>query len=98
MCATPAGQPREHHVPERTCVVCRARRPQSEFVRLTRVEGHWQEQTVNRTGRGAYVCSDSPNCWQDKRLRRAFGPQAPDVAALLVRRFQTTQTNQPMTD
>ena len=98
MSATPAGHPRERHVPERTCVACRTRRPQSEFARLTRVEGHWQEQTGHRTGRGAYVCSDSPTCWQDKRLRRAFGPQAPEVSALLARRFQSTQTNQPMTD
>ncbi|GHF28325.1 hypothetical protein HNQ07_001009 [Deinococcus metalli] len=71
------------HVPERTCVACRRKRPQPELRRVSRVDGQWRVVTGPRTGRGAYVCADSPACWQDKRLRRAFGAQAPVLSALL---------------
>ncbi len=76
-------QAQNRHTPERTCVACRRRRPQSAFTRLTRVDGVWSLSTGHRAGRGAYVCSDTPECWQDRRLRRAFGAQAPQVAAAL---------------
>jgi predicted RNA-binding protein YlxR (DUF448 family) len=74
------------HTPERSCVACRRKRPQAEFVRVTKQEGVWAVQTGNRSGRGAYVCADSPACWQDKKLRRAFGAQAVQVAAQLLER------------
>ncbi|MBZ9711859.1 YlxR family protein [Deinococcus multiflagellatus] len=70
------------HVPERTCVACRRKRPQPEFVRLTRVDGAWTVCPGPRQGRGAYLCADRPECWQDKRLRRVFGAQAAAVSAL----------------
>ncbi|THF88772.1 YlxR family protein [Deinococcus sp. KSM4-11] len=75
--------PVSRHVPERTCVACRRKRPQTEFRRVSRVDGEWTLVAGHRTGRGAYVCADSPACWQDKRLRRAFGAQAPDLSARL---------------
>ncbi|GGM01230.1 hypothetical protein GCM10010841_07290 [Deinococcus aerophilus] len=71
------------HVPERTCVACRRKRPQHEFVRITREGGVWALRAGKRSGRGAYVCADSPACWQDKRLRRAFGAQAGALSAQL---------------
>ncbi|PTA69838.1 YlxR family protein [Deinococcus arcticus] len=71
------------HVPERTCVACRRKRPQGDFLRLTRVAGVWTLSQGHRQGRGAYLCADTPACWQDKRLRRTFGAQAAAVAALL---------------
>ncbi|MBZ9749274.1 YlxR family protein [Deinococcus sp. HMF7604] len=73
------------HVPERTCVACRRKRPQGEFLRLTKVDGAWQLGQRPRQGRGAYLCADTPTCWQDKRLRRAFGAQATTVAELAQR-------------
>lgn len=73
----------DRHTPERTCVACRRKRPQSALTRLTRVDGAWSLSAGHRAGRGAYVCSDTPDCWQDRRLRRAFGAQAPQVAAAL---------------
>jgi len=82
--ASPAPTPAaDRHTPERTCVACRRRRPQAEFTRLSRVGGVWTPQSGVRVGRGAYVCADSPACWQQGRLRRAFGAQAPAVSALL---------------
>ncbi|MFC4639336.1 YlxR family protein [Deinococcus hohokamensis] len=87
--------PRRPHVPERSCVACRRKRPQGEFVRLSRVEGQWQVGGKPRTGRGAYVCADSPECWQDKRLRRAFGAQAAAVSTQLCAQ---ALPDQPMID
>lgn len=78
------------HVPERSCVACRRKRPQGEFLRLTKVEGVWAVQTGNRTGRGSYLCADAPACWAEKRLRRAFGIQAASLSA----QFQTFSLNQ----
>ena len=74
----------EPHTPERTCVACRTKRPQGELLRLTpQGEGVWVVQQRNRTGRGLYVCADSPACWQEKPQRRAFRAQAGVVSALL---------------
>lgn len=86
MTAAPSSTatPTSGHVPERTCVACRRRRAQGDFVRLTRsADGYWQVQEGPRSGRGAYVCADTPACWAEKRLRRAFGAQAPRVSQRL---------------
>ncbi|WP_092263738.1 DUF448 domain-containing protein [Deinococcus reticulitermitis] len=84
------GSPRSEptpgqHVPERTCVACRRKRPQGELRRVTRTAQGWELQAGPRAGRGAYVCADSPACWQEKGLRRAFRAQAGQVAAQLQR-------------
>ncbi|MFC4425377.1 YlxR family protein [Deinococcus navajonensis] len=98
MSVLPAGA-RPRHIPERSCVACRRKRPQGEFVRLSRTGslpgGRWEIGGKPRTGRGAYVCADSPECWQDKRLRRAFGVQASRIAAEL---SAQASTHQPMPD
>ncbi|GAA0520685.1 YlxR family protein [Deinococcus depolymerans] len=86
MTVSPAPRSPDRHTPERTCVACRRRRPQSEFTRLTRTAAGWALRPGARVGRGAYVCADSPDCWQQGRLRRAFGAQAPAIAALLTGR------------
>ena len=72
-------------MPERTCAACRRKRSQPEFVRLTRTPQGWQILAGRRQGRGAYLCADSPACWQEKKLRRAFGGQAARLAAELAR-------------
>lgn len=77
---TPHPAP-ERHVPERTCAACRRKRPQADFLRLTRTPQGWQLLAGHRQGRGAYLCADSPACWQEKKLRRAFGAQAARLAA-----------------
>ena len=85
-------------------MACRRRRPQSEFVRLTRVGGVWAVQTGHRSGRGSYLCSDTPACWTEKRLKRMFGAQASALSAELTGRFQSvpilkaapTSTTPPM--
>lgn len=72
------------HVPERTCAACRRKRPQGEFVRLSQDEHGWAFTTGVRTGRGVYLCADSPSCWAEKRLRRAFGASAARVSDQLI--------------
>ncbi|WP_407538786.1 YlxR family protein [Deinococcus radiomollis] len=76
------------HVPERSCVACRRRRPQGEFVRLTKVGGVWAIQTGHRSGRGSYLCFDTPACWTEKRMKRMFGAQAATLSAELTARLQ----------
>ncbi|ADY25901.1 protein of unknown function DUF448 [Deinococcus proteolyticus MRP] len=75
------------HVPLRTCVACRRARPQAELLRLTPApHGGWQltGPSVRRLpGRGRYLCADTPGCWTEKRLRRAFGAAAPALAQQL---------------
>ncbi|KEF35052.1 hypothetical protein RDMS_03210 [Deinococcus sp. RL] len=83
----PASPP---HVPQRTCVACRTKRPQAELLRVSRdpaggEAGGWRVApggARGRTGRGAYVCP-LPECWSEKRLRRAFRGDAPAVSAAL---------------
>lgn len=81
------------HVPERSCVACRRKRPQDEFVRVTRVDGQWKLRAGNRVGRGAYVCADTPECWQEKRLRRAFRAQAAEISTQLQANHATPKQN-----
>lgn len=84
-----APAPKPKHVPERTCVACRKKRPQAEFLRFSKgLDGvwgmdRWLVRPKVRTGRGVYLCADSPECWQEKRLRRTFGAQSAKVATML---------------
>lgn len=71
------------HVPERTCIACRRKRPQAELARVTRTEQGWTFVSGPRSGRGAYVCADRAECWAEKRLRRVLGASAPHVSAHL---------------
>jgi len=67
-------------------VACRRKRPQGEFLRLTRQDGVWTLQQGHRSGRGSYLCADTPACWAEKRLKRTFGAQAAAVSAALLAR------------
>ena len=58
--------------PVRTCVACRARRAQTELLRLARGDDGALELDPQRriAGRGWYVCSDRPECQSQKSLGR----------------------------
>ncbi|WP_245593120.1 DUF448 domain-containing protein [Deinococcus frigens] len=79
-------------------MACRRKRPQSEFLRVTRLDGKWDMRAGSRVGRGAYVCADSPECWQEKRLRRAFRAQAAGIAAQLQDRQEAPQQHHSAPD
>ncbi|QIA26968.1 YlxR family protein [Thermaerobacter sp. PB12/4term] len=57
------------HIPQRTCIGCRAVRPKRELLRVVRTpEGEVAfDPTGRRAGRGAYLCPD-PACL-DRALR-----------------------------
>ena len=65
------------HVPVRTCVACRTRRPQAELVRLIRgADGRPRLDPIGGApGRGAYLCpGDACRSLAERRgvLRRAL--------------------------
>jgi hypothetical protein len=64
-------KPATRHVPERTCVACRTKRPQRHLVSLVRTaEGGVEiDKTGRMPGRGAYLCP-TQECW---RLAKARG-------------------------
>ena len=53
------------HVPQRTCVGCREKRPKREMVRIVRTPDHGVEvdETGKKSGRGAYLCRRQ-ECWE----------------------------------
>ncbi len=58
------NQPKRH-IPERTCVACRAKRPKRELVRIVRTpEGIIAvDENGKLNGRGAYLCRQRV-CWE----------------------------------
>lgn len=78
--------------PVRTCVGCRARRPQGELIRLRR-DGATLAVDLGRRGpgRGAYVCAKM-ECWEaagrrrglQRALRLPAGVPVPEAVAGLV--------------
>jgi len=72
------------HVPERMCVACRRRRPKGELLRLLLTPAGVEiDPTGKKPGRGAYVCKDSPECWEEKKLRRFAKGQAKALSEAL---------------
>jgi uncharacterized protein len=71
--------------PVRTCVACRARRAQSELLRLAKGLDGALELDPNRriSGRGWYVCSDRPECRSLKSLGRFARAEAPQLVQRL---------------
>lgn len=86
------------HIPQRTCIACRAVRSKRELARVVRtVDNHVQaDLTGKKSGRGAYLCRQR-ECWQTvldhpARLGQALKLETPlsneDLARL--REFATT--------
>ena len=62
------------HVPERTCVTCRARRPKTELLRVVRApdgSGALLDARQRMPGRGAYLCLE-PGCWHAGAMKRGL--------------------------
>ncbi len=58
-------QPRQKHVPQRMCVVCRETNAKRTLTRVVRTsETSYQVDPTGRAnGRGAYLC-DKASCWE----------------------------------
>lgn len=73
----------EKKVPERTCVACRKKFPQSEMMRVSLdKEGsiHFDEKQ-RHNGRGAYICKNKEcmqKCIKNKALNRAYKTNVSD--------------------
>ncbi len=84
-------QPRQKHIPQRTCIACKQVRPKRELIRVVRTpEGHVElDPTSKKSGRGAYICARR-SCWdialKKGKLEREFETtlSAEDRAALEV--------------
>jgi predicted RNA-binding protein YlxR (DUF448 family) len=82
-------QPRQKHIPQRTCIACKQVRPKRELIRVVRTpDGHIElDPTSKKSGRGAYVCARR-SCWdialKKGKLEREFETtlSAEDRAAL----------------
>lgn len=65
--------PRKHikHVPERTCIVCRQKRPKWELVRIVRTpQGVLEiDNRGKKAGRGAYLCK-TQDCFESGLKRK----------------------------
>ncbi|HSQ39675.1 MAG TPA: YlxR family protein [Anaerolineales bacterium] len=57
-------QPRQKHVPARTCIACRAQRAKRDLVRVVRLTegGVVVDEIGKQKGRGAYLCRQRA-CW-----------------------------------
>lgn len=52
------------HVPQRSCVICKAKREKRDLTRLVRTDNGIQiDPSGKMNGRGAYVCN-SKDCWE----------------------------------
>ena len=55
---------KQKHVPQRTCIACRSKRPKRELVRIVRTPSGEVavDETGKQSGRGAYLCPKR-ECW-----------------------------------
>ncbi|MDA0676551.1 MAG: YlxR family protein [Chloroflexi bacterium] len=62
------------HVPLRTCVVCKEKKPKRDLLRIVRTpDGEVVLDSTGRAnGRGSYVCGDAGH-WGDPALRAKLG-------------------------
>jgi len=65
---------RRKHVPQRTCIACRALRPKRDMVRIVRLPALDEtrvviDETGKRNGRGAYLCRQQ-ECWEKALARQ----------------------------
>lgn len=65
--------PRQKHIPQRTCIVCRTTGAKRGLMRIVRDgEGRVSfDSTGKRAGRGAYLCH-TPHCWEQALKRGAL--------------------------
>ena len=81
---------RPKHIPERTCLVCKQKRPKHELTRIVRTPDGAVEidPRGKKAGRGAYLCG-ARSCWESGlksgRISRALNTSIrPDDHAQLV--------------
>ncbi len=88
---------RKGSAPRRSCLGCRAQKPQSELIRLAAVSGRLVYDPQRRLGgRGAWLCQGSPDCLalalKRRPWQRAFRTEeALDPSALVEGKKNTSE-------
>jgi uncharacterized protein len=71
-------------IPVRTCLACRARRPQGELLRIAKgSEGFTPDEFRRLEGRGWYVCKDKLECLSIKSLGKFARAEAANLVVKL---------------
>ncbi len=71
-------------IPVRTCVACRARRPQGELLRIAKnQQGFTPDDRRKLEGRGWYVCKDKLECMGIKGLGKFARAEAATLVEAL---------------
>ena len=73
---------RAKHIALRRCVSCRKSLPKSELFRFFKdTDGYWQLDKQQKQGsRGMWLCNNSPECYDIRRLKKFFGKDADRIA------------------
>ena len=84
-------------IPVRTCVACRARRPQAELLRIAKGPNGLEPDGMRKLeGRGWYVCKDKLECMTIKGLGKFARAEAASlVEALEFWRKNHSQESKP---
>ena len=84
-------------IPVRTCVACRARRPQAELLRIAKgANGLEPDEMRKLEGRGWYVCIDKLECMGLRGLGKFARAEAASlVAKLEVRHKNLSEESKP---
>jgi hypothetical protein len=66
--------PKQKHVPQRTCVACRQAKAKRDLIRVVLLAegGVAVDESGKRNGRGAYLCRDLA-CWDQAIKRGSLG-------------------------
>lgn len=67
---TKKTQPQKpRHIPQRTCVICRAKTDKRRLTRIVRTPDQvvLLDLTGKKNGRGAYIC-DQAECWEKMQI------------------------------
>lgn len=89
------SQPKQRHVPERTCVACRVQRPKRALVRVVHVPtgAVAVDEGGKMNGRGAYLCRQQL-CWEKAlkqgSLERALRITLTDETMAMLRAYAAT--------
>ncbi|RQW02977.1 YlxR family protein [candidate division KSB1 bacterium] len=80
------------HIPWRTCIACRAKKPKAELLRFGAHEGVFIDSGQKSPGRGAYLCANIDclrTALQKKLFSRAFKKNVIVDAKRLTEEFET---------
>ena len=78
------------HIPQRSCIICRQKRPKRELVRIVQAQDGVVrvDEGGKANGRGAYLCRQ-PDCW-----KQALADKGTRIASRLSAALKTPVSNE----